>query len=116
MLTSQVHGDANPKPLVASLAPVCGRAATQGDAVAVAIIDAASAELARAVQAVVANGEFGSDAAVVGLQGGAMANVAGLREALCARLAEDGLRASTEGSAPAVAGAAQLAAKALGWR
>ncbi len=118
-LTTRVHTSDNPKSTVASLAPLCGQAAAEGDAAAARIIDAAAAELVRMVQAVLAGGSFAAVRVPVGLQGGAFANVEGLRDAVAARFRghEVGRCASLvhvpDAPAP-VMGAAMLAAKALG--
>lgn len=115
MLTSCVHGSDNPKALMASLAPRCGVAASEGDAVAQRILDAAAHELACMVEAVVASGRFGAETVTVGLQGGAIANVAGLRERLSRRLAQSANVAANDAPLPPVAGAVQIAMNALRW-
>jgi len=111
-ITSIVHAGANAKATIASLAPVCGEAASAGDPAACRIVQAAAVELRRMVDAVIAAGAFEPGLVKMGLQGGALAGVEGLR-------AEVGRGLSSADCVPATAspaaGAALLAMKALGW-
>jgi len=115
-VTSHLLCHENPKAAIASVAPVCGDAAEAGDAVAQHIIEQAGEELALMAAAVVNAGAFAHRPVAVGLQGGAFANVKGLRQALEHSLAKREVAAHVQDSPlPPVAGAALLSMKALGW-
>ena len=111
-LTSLVHASANAKATVAALAPMCGEAASAGDPAACRIVRAAAVELRRMVDAVIAAGAFGPGPVKVGLQGGAIAGVEGLRAEVSRELSSADCAPATM---PPAAGAAMLAMKALGW-
>ena len=114
MLTSIVHAADSPKSAIASLAPLCGKAAD--DEVATRIVQSAAMELERMARAVVQSGAFGEDSVRVTLQGGAFANVDGLAEALTERLVATGrVEVVRHAPLPPVAGASLLAMKSLHW-
>jgi N-acetylglucosamine kinase len=110
-------------PQIASLAPLAGAAAATGDAVAVAILDAAAAELAGAAGAVArdlgllgAPGEPVGDGFEVVTSGGLWTGLTGLRERFAADLGRLAPGANVIGPRHSpVEGAVLLARRAAGW-
>ena len=116
MLTSIVHAADNPKSAIAALAPLCSKAAAEGDEAGKHVVRSAAVELERMARAVVEAGAFGEESVRVALQGGAFANVNGLTEALSGQLAASGeIEVTRDAPLPPVVGAALLAMKLRRW-